>query len=164
MEKNIIFAGPVLFVRDIERSKSFFQDVLGQEIGMDFGECVGFQSGLSIWQLGHASRVVYGREGGIEPDTASWGELSFECADVDAVWARVEASGVETVHPVQEQPWGQRVLRARDPDGHLFEVGEPFATFVMRFYEQGMDIAAVSKRTFVPIEVVRSIVSGKSST
>lgn len=163
MEKKVHFAGPVLFVRDIERSKSFFRDVLQQEIGMDFGECVGFKSGFSIWQLDHAGRIVFGRDGAIEPETTRWGELSFECPDVDAVWTRVEAAGVEIVHAVQEQPWGQRVLRARDPDGHLFEVGEPFATFVLRFYEQGMDMEAVSKRTSVPIEVVRSIVAGTSA-
>ena len=31
------------------------------------------------------------------------------------------------VHPIRTEPWGQRVFRLLDPDGHIVEVGEPQA-------------------------------------
>jgi catechol 2,3-dioxygenase-like lactoylglutathione lyase family enzyme len=40
---QIKFENVVFFVKDIEISKRFYTDVLGQEILMDFGKNVGFQ-------------------------------------------------------------------------------------------------------------------------
>jgi len=48
--------------------------------------------------------------------------LDFEVTDVDAEYLRVAAFGVEWVMPPTTQPWGNRSMIFRDPDGNLVNV------------------------------------------
>lgn len=157
------FTGPVLFVEDVGRARAFYESALDQVVEVDFGASIGFTSGLSLWQAARASEVVFGAPGHVPagPARGEWGELNFETIDVDATWARVRAAGGKIVHPIREQPWGQRVFRARDPDGHLFEVGEPLSVFVRRFHARGMSVAEVAARTSVPEALVAEIVEDR---
>ena len=43
--------------------------------------------------------------------------------DVDVALARLRASGAPVVAAPQDQPWGERVARTRDPDGNLLYLG-----------------------------------------
>ena len=48
MEEEIpVYHSCVLLVKDIEKSKHFYNTVLGQKIVMDFGRNVGFEGGLA---------------------------------------------------------------------------------------------------------------------
>jgi catechol 2,3-dioxygenase-like lactoylglutathione lyase family enzyme len=51
----------------------------------------------------------------------------FECEDLDATVAGVEATGIRFEHGPVDQPWLWREARLRDPDGNplcLFHAGE----------------------------------------
>lgn len=63
------------------------------------------------------------------------------------------------MHPIQEQPWGQRVFRVYDPDGYVVEFGEPMRTFITRFYRSGLSIEQVSERCHTPVEMVRRLIA-----
>jgi catechol 2,3-dioxygenase-like lactoylglutathione lyase family enzyme len=52
------------------------------------------------------------------------GELYFETDELESVCERLLRAGVEFIHPIEKQPWGQRVARFYDPDGHVIEAGE----------------------------------------
>jgi lactoylglutathione lyase len=43
--------------------------------------------------------------------------------DVDGTLERLRASGVEVVAEPEDQPWGERVARVRDPGGNLIYLG-----------------------------------------
>jgi lactoylglutathione lyase len=43
--------------------------------------------------------------------------------DVDGTLERLRASGVEVVAEPEDQPWGERVARVRDPGGDLIYLG-----------------------------------------
>ena len=43
--------------------------------------------------------------------------------DVDATLERLRASGAQVVSEPEDQPWGERVARVRDPGGHLVYLG-----------------------------------------
>lgn len=43
--------------------------------------------------------------------------------DVDVTLERLRTSGVEVVAEPEDQPWGERVARVRDPGGHLVYLG-----------------------------------------
>ena len=45
--------------------------------------------------------------------------------DVDAVLEQLRANGAPVVAEPEDQPWGERVARARDPDGNLVYLGAP---------------------------------------
>ena len=51
--------------------------------------------------------------------------VNFEVADVDAVYADVQASGADIVKPLQDEPFGQRHFVAIDPSGVLIDVITP---------------------------------------
>ena len=56
-------------------------------------------------------------------------------------------NGINFVHPIMEQPWGQQVVRFYDPDGHIVEIGEPLSALVKRLKTSGMNEQQISERT-----------------
>ena len=153
---RITFESAVVMVEDVAVSRRFYEDVLGQEVAFDFGPNVSFAGGaFAIWQVDHAHETLFGEPSG---EVGRGGmELYFESDDLDEVVERFREASVPFVHPLREQPWGQRVVRVRDPDGHIVEVGEPIPVFVARFLQQGMSAEEASERTSVPVAVVRQI-------
>ena len=71
--------------------------------------------------------------------------------------AKLAQAGVTCVHPIREQPWGQRVFRVFDPDRHLVDIGEPMPVVVRRFIAQGQTVEQIAARTFMPVELVRTM-------
>jgi catechol 2,3-dioxygenase-like lactoylglutathione lyase family enzyme len=153
---NIKYESAVLFVKDVVASRQFYEGLLGQKVEMDFGPNVSFAGGrFAIWQVAHAHEIVFG-----EPsDEAGQGEVEiyFESDDVEGVMQRFGEAGVEFVHPLREQPWGQRVVRIYDPDRHIIEVGEPMSVVVSRLLGQGMSVEQAAERTGMPVEAVQQI-------
>jgi catechol 2,3-dioxygenase-like lactoylglutathione lyase family enzyme len=160
---TVQFQSSVIFVRDIQTSRRFYEELLGQEVEMDFGANVGYKGGFAIWQVDSAFSMIYQRPA---EESERLGqdnfELYFETEDLDAIWTRLSNASVEVVHPVHEQPWGQRVIRVYDPDGHIVEVGEPMPLVIARFLAQGMAAEEVAERTLMPLEVVQQI--GENAT
>ena len=155
---SIKFQSSVIFVKDIEASRRFYEELLGQEVLMDHGPNVAFVGGFAIWQVDHAYQMIFERpsdeKGQLGRGTC---ELYFEDDDLDATEARLSDAGVQFVHPVREHPWGQRVFRLYDPDGHIVELGEPMPVVIQRFLAQGMSAEEVAQRTSMPPEVVQQI-------
>jgi hypothetical protein len=89
---------------------------------------------------------------------AHWGELYFELDELDPIYQRLHEAGVEFIHPIREQPWGQRVMRLYDPDGHIVEIGESMEAVVWRFYKQGLSIDLVGEKSSMPREFVERVI------
>lgn len=119
------FVNPIPFVKDIARSKAFYESRLGLQVVEDFGNFVLFGTGFAIHDGASLERTVWGRERTAnEPYGRGNLLLYFEHDDVDAAFERI-APHVELIHAVERQAWGQRVFRFYDPDGHAVEIGEP---------------------------------------
>jgi catechol 2,3-dioxygenase-like lactoylglutathione lyase family enzyme len=56
---GITYQSSVMFVQDIAASRRFYEDLLGQEVDMDFGPNVGFKGGFALWQVDHAFQMIY---------------------------------------------------------------------------------------------------------
>jgi catechol 2,3-dioxygenase-like lactoylglutathione lyase family enzyme len=147
----------VIFVKDIKASRHFYEEVLGQQVLMDHGPNVGFAGGFALWQIDHASQVIFQRVSEEQPARSNKAELYFETGQIEEACQRLEAAGVEWIHPVIEQPWGQRVVRFYDADGHIIEFGEPMPAVITRFLGQGMSLEEVAQRTSMPLEIVSQI-------
>ena len=161
---NINFKSSVIFVRDIDSSRHFYQDLLGQEVEMDFGLNVGFKNGLALWQVNHASQMIFKHSAGNEKtlDHQNF-ELYFETPDLETVSARLSDAGIQFIHPLREQPWGQRAFRVCDPDGHIVEVAEPMPAVIIRLFDQGMSVESIAERTAMPVEIIKQV-TGMSDT
>lgn len=158
---GIEFRASLLFVRDVGASRRFYEGLLGQRVIEDFGECVGFAGGFSVMQRDAVCRVVFGKTFAFAPlqQEQQRFELYFETDDVEGLFAKLRQAGVAAVHPIQEQPWGQRVFRVFDPDGYVVEFGEPMRTFILRFYQSGLSAEEVSKRCNTPLDMVRRFIA-----
>ena len=156
---SVKFKVAVIFVKDVDASRAFYEGLLGQKVTMDHGENVEFEGGLSIWDVNHAYEMVYQRAPESDAPLGRENlELYFESSDLDAIWQTLSDARVDVVHPMREQPWGQRVFRVHDPDGHVVEVGEPISATILRYHAQGMDAAAVAERTSMPLEIVEQVI------
>jgi catechol 2,3-dioxygenase-like lactoylglutathione lyase family enzyme len=124
---DIKFVNPVVFVKDVEISKRFFVEVIGLKIIEDHQVFILFENHFSIGQARHFATTVFGSDS--EDSGQFQGRnnllLYFETTDLEGVFAKLGAQ-VKLIHPIREQPWGQRVFRFYDPDNHINELGEPF--------------------------------------
>lgn len=51
--------------------------------------------------------------------------VHFRADDLDAPFAKVQASGAEIVQEPTTQPWGTRDFAVRDPSGNLVRIDQP---------------------------------------
>lgn len=70
----------------------------------------------------------FGDAGGVKPpsaDNASTVTIHIEVDDADTWWARAVDAGCEIVFPLDNQFWGARYGKLRDPYGHIWSIGGP---------------------------------------
>lgn len=157
---DIKLVSSVIFVKDIKVSRAFYEGVLEQKPEMDHGLNVGYAGGFALWQLDHANQSIFG-----DVDHSGTGgekhaaELYFETRELDEIFARLDKSSVSFIHRVQEQPWGQRVIRFLDPDGHIIEIGEPMDAVILRMQADGATPEEITQRTFMPLDIVNQIIN-----
>lgn len=158
---NITFQSSVLFVNDFEKMKSFYQEILKLPVELDFGSCITFKNGLSIWKL--SPEYPISKELGTCFNLSGNKnlELCFETEDFNDAIASLKKYDIKYLHHEAEEMWGQKTIRIFDPENNLIEIGESIACFVKRFYAEGLTIEEVSKRTFVSIEMVTQIINNK---
>lgn len=150
------FAGPLLVVTNLERSRTFYREVLGLGVISDFGANITLTGGLSL-QTKESWEAFIHKTG----DEISFGgnnaEMYFDEDDLDAFLKRLETRrDIEYVHPVQEHGWGQRAVRFYDPDHHIIEVGENMCVVCRRFLDEGMTVREVAERTMLPEQFIES--------
>lgn len=155
------FIAPLILVEDVARSRDFYEKVLGQTVKFDFGEDVQFEGDFSIHLQPHYQTLLGGEEKYPVTRKAHWGEFYFETDEIEAVEQRLHAEGVEFIHPVIQQPWGERVFRIYDPDGHILEIGESLEAAARRFHRDGQTIEWIVEKIGMPRDFVEQAVSKK---
>ena len=111
----------LITVADIDRSKSFYQNILNQKIKYVYGENVFFEAGFAIHLKSHFQNFIENKE--IISKFNAF-ELYFEADEINDIEQRLVENKVEIIHKVKEQTWKQKVLRFYDPDGNIIEIGE----------------------------------------
>jgi catechol 2,3-dioxygenase-like lactoylglutathione lyase family enzyme len=115
-----------LFVQDVQRAKSFYQNVFGGPVDYEDDSSAVFTLGDTLINL------LDEREAGdlVEPGTAtgrgagSRFVLSIWVDDVDAIVADLERRGVGLFSGPVDRAWGKRTASFTDPDGHLWEIAQ----------------------------------------
>ncbi|MBI9050174.1 MAG: VOC family protein [Anaerolineaceae bacterium] len=155
---NIKFESSVIFVEDIQKSRHFYETILGQKVTADFGVNIGFEGGFAIFQRKYAHDVIFGRD--MEYGLNNL-ELYFECGEIDEAVSGLQENDVKFIHAMVEQPWGQRVVRFYDPDGHIVEIGEPLSALVSRLAASGLNAEQISSKTSLTLEMVNHFLNEK---
>ena len=141
----------LLAVKDMETSKRFYREVLGLDVVADFGANVTLTGGIALQTLETWKALLHTDEVTLQNNA---GELYFETEDMDAFCAHLESFGIRYVHRLHEQPWGQRVIRFYDPDGHIIEAAEELDAVILRFTAQGLDPEQTAARMGIPLDFV----------
>lgn len=99
-----------LFVSAMRRSVAFYE-ALGFELlyGGSDAEFSSFRVADSYLNLALADSPGTG---------ALWGRAIFYVGDVDAMFERARAAGIEPLFAPRDASWGERYFHLRDPDGH----------------------------------------------
>jgi len=146
---------PLIVVEDMERSRKFYEEILGQKVISDFGENITFRGDFCL-QTKDSWRSFIGDN----EDTIIFGpknfELYFEEIEFQEFVEKLKALDIEILHDVVEYPWGQNVIRFFDPDKHIIEVGESMISVIWRFKEQGLSKEEISEKTQHPIDFVEN--------
>ena len=112
-----------LVTNDVRMLTSFYERLTGATAEIISSGYVEFQqspcSGLAITRA--ATAEAYGQ--GVLASGANRSlVLDFEVKDVDAHYTRLKDSVDEWVQPPTDQPWGNRAMLFRDPDGNLINM------------------------------------------
>lgn len=155
---KISFGGPAILVGDMQKSRAFYEGLLGQEVLADFGPNIPFKSGFSIWKADHATEIMFdGKQKAPVKIAHDNFEMYFETEDLEDVWQKVESEWDDIIHPVHVAPWMQKGFRLRDPDGHIVEVSESLPALFKRLLSEGMSIEEIADKTGVPVEMVKGM-------
>ena len=110
-------------VSDIEKSKSFYQELFGLNIILNQEGNVILTEGLvlqdaAIWRESLKQDVSWKNHAT---------QLYFEEINMDQFIKKLEAypEPIVYVNPLTEFEWGQKMVRFYDPDGNLIEVRTP---------------------------------------
>jgi len=155
------FGCPLVVVDDMARSRHFYEQLLGQKVKFDFGEDVSFEGNFTIHLKSHFQALLGGAAQYPVTQKAHNGELYFEALEADeveSIYQRLKRAEVEFIHGIREEPWGQRVMRLYDPDGHVVEIGEAMEAAIGRFYRQGLPAERICEKTGMPREFVEQAI------
>ncbi len=151
------FACPLIVVEDITASRRFYEDIMGMAMTLDLGDNLSFGGKLAI-QRNYTGLVGLPEMKIMHKPNDH--ELYFEEENFDVFEEMLlKHEEIEYLHRAKEYPWGQRVVRFYDPDGHIIEVGESMESVFRRFHSQGMSVEEVAERTMHPLEFVKMYIS-----
>jgi catechol 2,3-dioxygenase-like lactoylglutathione lyase family enzyme len=109
-----------LNVRDVQRSVTFYRDVLGMQVEWEPDpDNVYLTSGSDNLAI---HKLPDGAEPGAVQRVHHIGFIVARLEEVDAVAARVQGRGIELVYPLKTHRDGARSFYFRDPDGLLIQV------------------------------------------
>lgn len=123
-----------IFVLDQEEAKKFYTEVLGLEVAEDMN--FGPMRWLTVRVPGDAKKILLESPGTPAHDAATaeqvrdlvtrgagGGWLAFDTDDVDGMYERLKAAGVEFTQEIVDQPYG-RDFGIRDPFGNPIRIGD----------------------------------------
>ena len=116
---------------DLDRTIAFYCDLLGLTLAVrrqnEKGEMAFLDTGSGMLEIACPIAPRFSRSRDVPPHEAGMRHLTFAFTSVDAVFARLEAAGVEIVErprPAFFTEMIKRVAFVRDPDGIIVELIE----------------------------------------
>lgn len=122
---------PMLSLRGAARASEFYQRAFGarelSRVTSPEGRVVALMAIGDVAEFGIADEVP--SVGNVGPETLGGTSvrISLYVPDPDAMAQRALDAGAELIFPVEDQPYGMRQGRVRDPFGHHWMIGRPIA-------------------------------------
>jgi catechol 2,3-dioxygenase-like lactoylglutathione lyase family enzyme len=114
-----------IVTRDVAALTRFYREVTGVA-PVESKDYVEFRTACGTLAICcHRSMEANGAAGATMPATNLSVVLDFQVDDVDRERTRLAAAGVKFVLQPTDQPWGNRSMLFRDPDGNLINFFAP---------------------------------------
>ncbi len=117
------FAGICLIADHTPTLAAFYEKLLGETGQWEGDEHVTFPiANLVIFSVRGMEEMAPG-----SMKNAGTGKmtLSFDVADVDAEFVKLQSLGAQIVMPLRTHPWGLRSFWVRDPEGNILALRSP---------------------------------------
>jgi predicted enzyme related to lactoylglutathione lyase len=128
---------PALYVEDLERSASFYCELLGLKTGFASDWVVQ----LSDPENNAIELMLQPRTHGLVPKAFQHSpqgcSIVFVVPDCDLLFERAQAMGLEIIQEPKNEDYGQRRLLIVDPDGLLVDVSsncDPSPEFIEKYF------------------------------
>ncbi len=122
-----------LFYKNPKAAIAWLESALGFELAMLLEDAEGNVAHSQL-TLGDGTIMVGGEWSAFHQSPASLGGINSQTVhiqidtDIDAHCARAHEYGAQIIEPPTTQFYGDRTYRCRDPEGHIWTVGQTVAT------------------------------------
>jgi catechol 2,3-dioxygenase-like lactoylglutathione lyase family enzyme len=113
-----------MFIEDVQRSKSFYEQVFDAQAIYEDDDAVAFQLEniiVNLLKTDAAPELIEPAKVG-DKDAGSRFQLTIGVDDTDATCSELADKGVELLNGPIDRAWGVRTAAFPDPDGHVWEV------------------------------------------
>jgi catechol 2,3-dioxygenase-like lactoylglutathione lyase family enzyme len=117
------FRNPILFVRDMEASKAFYNGLLGIGIKEDLDTFVLLEGNLGLHRADLFYEYLQKPYSGEAMGRDNL-DLYFTSDHLPELQQRLIDAGFEVFFPLQLTAWGETLFRVYDPDRHIVEIGD----------------------------------------
>lgn len=149
------FVCSVISVKDINRSKKFYQELFDLKVESDYGINIAFEGGIALqqefdWLLGIEKSDIVEKSNNFE--------LCFETEDFEGFLEKLKRfSDIVYLHDVRLHDWGQHVIRFYDLDENIIEVGESMDSVIKKILKEGLSVEETAKISQHPIDYVKHL-------
>lgn len=115
----------ILYVKDIERSRNFYETQVGFKFDKGDERSAGLFVGddfLLLLNYAGADEMLTTDDVDHGPAGRARGVLVAPVEDVDKAYEELRLRGVQFIRPPEDRSWGVRCAYFRDPDGHVWEI------------------------------------------
>jgi catechol 2,3-dioxygenase-like lactoylglutathione lyase family enzyme len=116
------YSGILITVEDINISRKFYEEIMGQKVENDVGDYIEFNNGFSIILKSTFKELIENKE--INGSGNNF-EIFFKNNNIEQLVDILKENDIKFVHELRREPWGQKVVRIYDPDNYIIEIGEP---------------------------------------
>ena len=158
MSIQLQYKMPLLFVTDIQKSKTFYHEQLHLPITYDTDDYLVFgDQHFSVMQKTKAQQTLLGTT---EPTTAKGRcfSIHFETPHLDELYNQLQDQETKFIHMIKEETWGQRVFRLYDPDRHLIEIAEDITSTIQRLNDHGLNATEIHEKTGLDLATIYSTI------
>ena len=114
---------PSIRFEDVEAALAFYTNVLGfthrrgtveeGNVALEFGDASVMIEGVGTFYSPAYNDAIRDRMGGASPNA-----LYMEAANLEALYAKVQAAEARVIDPLAEREWGQSEFTVEDPGGN----------------------------------------------